>query len=186
MIAFIKGKVYAYDHDSVILDHDGIGFRIYMPNTMSLVLHEEILVYTYQHYREDGQELYGFPSLEEHDLFLKLISVKGIGPKSAMNMLSKADANDIVKAIENEDVAALKALPGIGAKAANQIILDLKGKLVQETQDDVNPSLNDAMEALKALGYKQSEINRIVKQLKKEELTTDGYIRKALALLSIK
>ena len=185
MIAFIKGKVVSYTMDSVIIDNHGIGYRIYMPNPSTLVLNDEVVVYTYQHFREDAQLLYGFLSQEDHDLFVRLISVKGIGPKIAANALAASNTKSIIAAIENGDAAMLRQLPGIGPKAASQIVLDLKGKLVDHSEpQQFDENLMDAMEALKSLGYKNSEINAIIKDLKSEKgLSVDGYVRKALAIM---
>lgn len=186
MIAFIKGKVISYNMDSVILENHGIGYRIYMPNPSNLILNEDTLIYTYQQFREDAQILFGFQNLEDHDLFVRLISVKGIGPKIAMNALSAASSASIITAIETGDATALKRLPGIGAKAASQIVLDLKGKLVESDSQEkaINQNLQDAVEALKSLGYKNNEIQSIMKELNKEkELSIDEYVRKALALM---
>lgn len=186
MIAFIKGKVISYNIDSVILENHGIGYRIYMPNPSNLILNEEVLIYTYQQFREDAQILFGFQNLEDHDLFVRLISVKGIGPKIAMGALSAASSNTIITAIETGDATALKRLPGIGAKAASQIVLDLKGKLVEADIEEkaVNQNLQDAVEALKSLGYRNNEIHSIMKELNQEKnLSVDEYVRKALALM---
>lgn len=188
MIAFIKGKVFSYNAESVILENNGIGYRIFMPDASTLVLNQEVLIYTYQQFREDATILYGFQKQDEHDLFVRLISVKGIGPKIAISAMSAASTNTIIAAIENGDAAALKRLPGIGAKAASQIILDLKGKLVEnesnKTEKAINPNLQDAIDALKSLGYKNSEIHSIMKDLNKEkDKSVDEYIRLALSLM---
>lgn len=186
MIAFIKGKVISYNTDSLILENNGIGYRIYISNPQQFVLNEDVLIYTYQHFREDGQMLFGFPTLEDHDLFVRLISVKGIGPKIAIGALRAIDSASIISAIEMGDTVLLKKLPGIGAKAAQQIVLDLKGKLVESKEEikNVNQNLLDAQEALKALGYKNSEIHSIMKELSKQkEMSVDEYIRLALSLM---
>lgn len=189
MIAFIKGKVIQYNVDNVIVENHGIGYRIYMSNPRNLVLQEETFVYTYQHIREDMQMLFGFSTMEEHDLFVRLISVKGIGPKTAMNALSVGGWKAIIEAIESNNATYLKSLPGIGNKAASQIVLDLKGKLVDSTIVDTgeNHNLIDAMEALKSLGYKPNEVNVIRKQLCNEkDKSVDEYIKLALQLLAKK
>ena len=188
MIAFIRGNIYSYGKDYVILDHQGIGYRIFISNPSRVPSNQEVTLFTYQHVREDAIMLFGFCSLEEHDLFLQLISVKGVGPKTALSMLAACPAKDMIMAIETNDVKTLKGLPGIGAKTASQIVLDLKGKLVDETLEievKDNPELVDAMDALKALGYKQSEINSLKKELLLlENATSDQYIRKALTILA--
>lgn len=186
MIAFIKGKVFSYNSESVILENNGIGYRIFMADASTLVLNEEVLIYTYQQFREDATLLYGFQKIEEHDLFVRLISVKGIGPKIAISAMGAMNCNAIITAIEAGDAQTLKKLPGIGAKAASQIILDLKGKLVENPTNEkpVNSNLSDAIEALKALGYKNAEIHSIMKELNKEkDKSVDEYIRLALSLM---
>lgn len=188
MIAFIKGIVHNYTNDSLIIENNGIGYRVYVANPMAVRLNTEIIIYTYQHVREDAITLFGFTSMEEHDLFLQLISVKGVGPKTALGMLGVCPAKNMIAAIENNDIKTLKGLPGIGAKTASQIVLDLKGKLVEEiTEIEVkeNEQLSDALEALKTLGYKNAELNSIKKELSVlEDATTDQYIRKALGILA--
>ncbi len=188
MIAFIKGIVHSYTSDSIIIENNGIGYRVYVANPMAVRLNTEIVIYTYQHVREDAITLFGFTSMEEHDLFLQLISVKGVGPKTALGMLGVCPAQNMIAAIENNDIKTLKGLPGIGAKTASQIVLDLKGKLVEEiTEIEIkeNEQLSDAMEALKGLGYKNAELNSIKKELSLlENASTDQYIRKALGILA--
>lgn len=191
MIAFIKGIVYSLENDSVILDHNGMGYRIHLANPFALKIKEEVFLHIYQQVREDAITLFGFMNKEEHDLFIQLINVKGIGAKSVMNMLKGSSANAIVSAIESGDVAFLKKLPGIGAKTASQIVLDLKGKLVATADKEssapvvLNEALSDAMEAFKALGYKASELSSIEKALAKEEqMSADAYIKKGLILLA--
>lgn len=187
MIAFIKGSIYSLRKDSVIVDVQGVGYECFVSNPTLFHLNEEILLHTYQQVREDAMILFGFKNLQEHDLFTRLISVKGLGPKTAMNILSVAKSEEIILAIEEGNATYLKKLPGIGAKSASQIILDLKGKLVEsdaEIKVDVNENLNDALDALRALGYKAVELNAITKELAKEkDKTIDEYVRKALGLL---
>lgn len=188
MIAFIRGSVHSFNRDSVIIDNNGIGYRIYISNPQSIHLNADVVLYTYQHVREDAITLFGFTSMEEHDLFLQLISVKGVGPKTALNMLAVCPARNMIAAIESNDVKTLKSLPGIGAKTASQIVLDLKGKLVEEALDvevQANEQLLEAIDALKALGYKNAEISSVKKELGLlEGLSVDAYIRKALTILA--
>ena len=188
MIAFIRGTIHSYGKDYVIIDNAGMGYRVFVANPSVIASNKEVTIYTYQHVREDAIMLFGFTSMEEHDLFLQLISVKGVGPKTALAMLAACPCKDMIMAIETNDVKTLKSLPGIGAKTASQIVLDLKGKLVEEVSEieiQENPQLSDALEALKALGYKQNEIASIKKELVQEEdATCDQYIRKALTILA--
>ena len=130
--------------------------------------------------------------MEEKELFQRLISVKGLGPRTAMNMLTAAGYEAIVGAVETGNVAALKKMPGIGAKSASQIVLDLKGKLVAapaappKAAAEVYPAeIRDAMEGLKNLGYKQNEVNAAAKVMNESPgLTTAEYLRIGLRFLS--
>lgn len=188
MIAFIRGVIHSYSNDSLLIENNGIGYRVYIANPQIVHLNTEVILYTYQQVREDAITLFGFTTMEEHDLFLRLISVKGVGAKTAMNMLAACPAKRMIEAIEHNDVKVLKSLPGIGSKSASQIVLDLKGKLVEEvTEVEIkeNAQLSDAIEALKALGYRPAEINSVKKELSLEEdKTSDQYIRKALGILA--
>ena len=141
-------------------------------------------MFTYQHIREDENTLYGFLSAAEKDLFIKLISVKGLGPKTAMNMFSAMSMERILDAIETGDVALIKSLPGIGAKTASQIVLDLKGKLVQVSSTpkaSVSAEVKDALDALKALGYKGNELTGVEKLFAANPgKTVDEYVKMGL------
>ena len=182
MIGFLRGTVHHFGLDYVLLDVNGVGYRINFYHPESLKLNHEITIYTYQNVREDEISLYGFLSLAEYDLFIKLISVKGLGPKIASNILSNSSVEAVVTAIETGDIDFMRRMPGIGSKTASQIILDLKGKLV-EAEVKVREDLKDVSEALKQLGYKPAEIKPVIKRLEKEEGSTDELIRKALAML---
>ncbi|MEJ8776358.1 Holliday junction branch migration protein RuvA [Pseudogracilibacillus sp. ICA-222130] len=194
MIAYIKGQLAFILDESIIVDVGGIGYEIVCPNPFIYQnsLQKELFIFTYHHVREDNQTLYGFKDEEEKYLFTKLISVSGIGPRSAVAILGNADVNEFITAIEQEDEKYLTKFPGVGKKTARQIILDLKGKLtavfsMEETTTTVSPTssahISEAKEALKALGYTDKEINHVMSQLKKENITeTDELIRKALAL----
>ena len=187
MIAFIKGKIVKKNLDNIIIENNGIGYRINFVQFDKVNLNQESCIYTYQHVREDEISLYGFISEQDHDLFIKLISVKGLGPKTALNAFKISNANNIIKAIENNDLAYIKKLPGVGAKTASQIILDLKGKLVQETKEDaeeLSSAMQDAIEGLKALGYKTNEIQGIIKHLKAQgDLSSDEYLKLGLQMM---
>ncbi|MEA5026448.1 Holliday junction ATP-dependent DNA helicase RuvA [bioreactor metagenome] len=186
MIAFIIGKVFSYGIDNVILENNGIGYRINFTHPEVLSLHKEIMIYTYQHVREDEISLFGFVSMEEYELFLKLIGVKGLGPKTALNILGVIRSPELIKIIENNDIDALKRLPGIGAKTASQIILDLRGKLVRPDDNtvDIPDAVNDALSGLRSLGYKSSELQSLTKELLKQPgLSAEEYIKMSLQLL---
>ncbi len=165
MIAFITGTVESYGSDWLIVDHGGMGWKVSYAHTDKIHLNEEVKVFTYLHYTEAELSLYGFESQQEMDLFLRLISVKGLGPKTAMNMLAKASADKIITAVETGDVSVLKSMPGIGAKTASQIVLDLKGKLVPVTaktkqdQPSYPIEIEEACDALRNLGYRQQDVS---------------------------
>lgn len=186
MIAFVQGKVVSYDTEHIVVENQGIGWDIAWPHADRIHLNEEVRIYTYMHISENDIGLYGFESSEEKNLFLKLITVKGLGPRTAMNMLAAASTDKIIGAIEQGDVALLKRLPGIGAKTASQIILDLKGKLVQaETKaESYAQPVQEALEALKNLGYKQGELQIAGKYMsEKSGLSTEEYLRIGLQAL---
>lgn len=188
MISFISGKIASYTSDSVVLDHNGMGFQIFYAHCDQISLNQELRIYTYMHMTENEISLFGFASQEEKELFLKLISVKGLGPKTAMNMLSKSGLSNIICAVECGDVAALRKMPGIGAKSASQIVLDLKGKLVTvpaEKQKSVTPEyskeITDALEGLKNLGYRGSDLTSVGNMLsEKPGLTVSEYLKLGL------
>ena len=190
MIAFVRGTIFSLSADSLIVDNHGIGYRIFTPQTHKFRNGSEVTPYTYQQVREDGISLFGFESMEGYEIFLRLISVKGVGAKTALAMLGTCTPERMIEAIENNDVKLLKSLPGIGAKTAQQIVLDLKGKLVEEVQEsktEENQELNDAMDALRALGYRGGELTALRRELAKlEPVSTDAYIRKALGIMAKK
>lgn len=189
MIAFIKGKVHSFTLDWVILDCGGIGYKIYFAHPEKLRLNEEVLLYTYQYIREDEHSLFGFLSQSDYDLFAKLISVKGVGCKTANSIFASSNSDRLVQAIEVSDIEYLKKLPGIGAKTASQIILDLKGKLVSDHKEDskLSKSLVDTFDALKSLGYKQAELNPLIKQLEGNlDQSTDALLKLSLQILGKK
>ncbi|MBQ1483461.1 MAG: Holliday junction branch migration protein RuvA [Erysipelotrichaceae bacterium] len=184
MIGFVSGTVHAFGTDFVLIDVHGVGYRINFYHPEALSKGKEMTIYTYQNVREDEISLYGFLSLEEYDLFIKLISVKGLGPKIASNILSRASVDAIITAVETGDIDFIRHMPGIGNKTASQIILDLKGKLVESSNETNNSEeLNDVSLALKQFGYKPAEIKPVMKKLAKEHGSTDELIKKALSML---
>ena len=191
MIAFVKGKVASYGADWVVVDCHDIGYQMAYPHPENLHLNDEVFIYTYLHITENDMSLFGFESKDEKALFLKLISVKGLGPKTAMGMLSKRGYQSIVSAIESGDVTLLKKMPGIGAKSASQIVLDLKGKLVavptsSPKQDTVSypAEIREALEGLKNLGYKQGELSAVANMMSENPgLTTEKYLKLGLQFL---
>lgn len=182
MYAYIEGIIKDIKPSYIVLDHEGIGYLILSPNPFSYQLDSKIKIFTYQHVREDVIALYGFKTNEAKDLFIRLISVSGIGPKSAMSLLASDRIDEIVVAIEEGNVKFLTKFPGIGIKSAQQIILDLKGKLVEDETELVKPHTNDVIDALSALGYSKVEIKKVMKKLDVDQ-PVEKMIKDALQLL---
>ena len=181
MYAYIKGYVKDIESDYIVLDNNGIGYLIYTASPYSFDMDKEYTVYLYQYVREDEITLYGFKTIDEKKLFLKLISVKGVGCKMALPMLATGSPSGIIDAIERENILYLKKFPKIGDKVARQIILDLKGKLAK-SDDSSNPVNDELIEALKSLGYKNSDINKVIKNVD-SSLDIEVQIKEALKLL---
>ena len=187
MIAFVNGIVKIIRNDRVVLDVHGVGYEVYLANALSQKMNEELFLYTYQHVREDAILLFGFIKEEDYEVFMRLINVKGLGPKTAQTMLSVCSGKEMIEAIENDDIKRLKSLPGIGAKTAGQIVLDLKGKFVSlETSDSPvsNPVWTQVQDALLSLGYKTNQLTKIKKEFENTELGEDEMLRQALILLA--
>ncbi|ULT55804.1 Holliday junction branch migration protein RuvA [Neobacillus drentensis] len=201
MYEFIKGMVEFVGPEYIVIENNGIGYQISTPNPFIFAgkMETMVTVYTYHYVREDVIALYGFETREEKRLFTKLLNVSGIGPKGALAILASGEVQQVVNAIENEDESFLVKFPGVGKKTARQMILDLKGKL-QDIVPDYFPNLfnadqfplpqqaanaafEEAVLALKALGYSDKEIKKISSELQKEQLSTDQYIKKALQRL---
>ena len=167
MIYFLRGKVSLIDKDTVIIDVRDVGYQVLVSHIEDYEIGSDVLIYTYNVVREDEQYLVGFSSLEEKQVFLALIKVKGLGPKTVIGALSATTADEVKDAIASNNVAYLKKLPGIGAKAASQIILDLKGELTGTKGD---PTVYDEVyEALKELGFKGAAIDRVLATINEKD-----------------
>ncbi len=186
MIGHLKGTVIHQDLKSVILDVNGVGYKIYT-NTSILDYHKEktLEFWTYLAVRENVLDLYGFQTKDEIDFFELLLTVSGIGPKSALGILSIATIQNLKHAISTGDTSHLTKVSGIGKKNAEKIVLELKDKLdglvfemEYSTAGDV-----DALEALKALGYAEKEAREALKKVSEAKDTGDK-VKKALKLLS--
>lgn len=202
MYDYIIGQVTRITPEYIVLEQGGIGYLIITPNPYAFRIKEEQQkVYLHMHVREDAQQLFGFKTLEQRELFQKLIQVSGIGPKSALPILASGTPSQVITAIEMEDEAYLVKFPGVGKKTARQMILDLKGKLgslmgqveLPSGEDElplfgVNQNqheLEEALLALVALGYSEKELEKIKPALEAEESlqTTESYMKFALKLL---
>ncbi len=180
MLEFIEGKISDITPSYIVISTNGIGFQVYTPNPYSFKESELTKVYLYNHIREEEYTLYGFKSKEERELFLKLINVKGLGPKTGIGILAGSTPNGIIDAIERENILYIKKFPKVGEKLARQIILDLKGKLVStNNKSDVNKEL---IEALLALGYKRQDVSKISKEID-STLPIEAQLKEALKLL---
>lgn len=197
MYEYLRGMVTFISPYYIVVETQGVGYQIALgnPYRYSSKLDKEVKIYVHQVIREDAHLLYGFDSLEEKQLFLRLVSVSGIGPKSALAIMASDDHSGLIQAVETGDVTYLTKFPGVGKKTAQQMILDLKGKfgelsidtpfsLFDEAAVQDASALSEAMEALSALGYSEREIKRVEKQLKEiDNQTTDEYLRQALKLM---
>lgn len=195
MINFIYGEIASKNENSVVLDHNGIGFEIFVStSTLSLIgqIGEMARVFTYMNVKEDELSLYGFLSIEEKNMFLKIINVSGIGPKMALQILSGLSLSDLAVAIKNEDIKLLSTIKGLGKKTAERLALELKDKIdligfaVQDTLvEDVNVDMVDeAMQALIALGINKNEAYRLAKLNAVGAESTEDIIRKTFQNLN--
>ena len=179
MYEYIIGKITYIYPEYIVVESNNIGYKIYTSNPYSYRLDNEEKVFVYQQIREDDNTLYGFKDIEEKNMFLKLIDVKGLGPKMALPLLS-VSSDELMREIENGNINYLKKFPKIGDKVARQIILDLKGKLVNK--DEIKVSDNELKDALMGLGYKAPEINKILPNID-SSLKIEDRIKEALKLL---
>ncbi len=181
MIYFLKGKVALIEDDSIVIDVRDVGYQMLVSHINDYRVGEEVLVYTHNVVREDENYLIGFKDLEEKKVFMSLIKVKGLGPKTVIGALSATSPNEVINAISSNNVAFLKKLPGLGAKAAGQIILDLKGEL---TGSKGNPKqYEEVYEALKTLGFKGAAIDRVLAEINEPGATNEDILRIALKRL---
>ena len=181
MYAYIDGIIKEIESNYIVVDVSGIGYLVYTASPYSFNVGDKYKIYLYQYVREDEISLYGFKSLEEKNLFLKLIDVKGLGCKMALPMLATGSIDGIIDAIERENILYLKKFPKIGDKVARQIILDLKGKLVLSENKNI-PTNDELKEALQALGYKNADIQKVIPKVS-GKLTIENQIKEALKLL---
>lgn len=182
MYDYIIGKIKSIEQNYIVLDNSGIGYKINTPNPFAFKEDEETKVFLYQHLREDDNSLYGFKESNERDLFLKLISVKGMGAKTAMPILATGSISGIIDAIERENILYLKKFPRIGDKVAKQIVLDLKGKINLDAVEKTNSQSEELYDVLKGLGYKEREISAVLLKVD-SSLDLEAQIKEALKLM---
>lgn len=193
MFSYIKGKLVSKLVNYIIVEVGGIGFKIFMSTSSISKLNEneEVKIHTYMQVKEDDISLYGFITSEELRMFELLISVSGIGAKSAITMLSSITPSSFALAIISNDIKSLTKIPGIGNKTAQRIVLELKDKLKTEESisndneeiiiaiKDDNKS-SEAIQALKVLGYTNSEIEKVLGKIDTNSMTVEDIIRTAL------
>lgn len=195
MISYIKGTIEAKSSNYVVIENQSIGYKIYMTDTALQSLEEgkQAKIHTYMKVSEDDISLYGFLTSEEKAMFELLISVGGIGAKSAIKILSSIEPSCFALAVITDDLATLKKLPGVGVKSAQRIILELKDKIktentvdnkVVETRIKNNENLQDAIDALQVLGYNKKSIEIAFEKEKVDSLSTEDLIRLGLKNLS--
>lgn len=201
MISYLKGNLEVKNIDYVVIEVGGIGYKVYMSSNSINRLGEignNVMIYTYMRVREDDISLYGFCTNEELRMFEQLLGVSGIGAKSALTILANISPSSFALAIISGDINTLKKLPGIGAKSAQRMILELKDKM--KTQDAIengeeiininnsyveNDRTKDAIEALQVLGYSRRDIELALSKLDVKNDTVEEIIRKGLKYLGM-
>mgnify|MGYP000930042197 FL=1 len=191
MIDYIKGTFEDSGKDYIVIDNNGIGYKIFVSSsTIAKInqLNASIKIYTYFHVREDAVVLFGFLTKDELDMFELLISVTGVGPKAALSILSVLAPSKLALAIAGNDIKSLTSVPGVGSKTANRIILELKDKIdidsmvtkdadIAVSKDD---ALSEAVGALVALGYNIAEANASVANVDRQGKDAESIVKAAL------
>ena len=194
MIGFLRGIVDQLQPEICFLDVQGVGYRVFVPASTrdKLACGADVKLYTYLNVREDALLLFGFATPEEHQMFLLLLNVTGVGPKMALAMLSGMKPEGIRAAISRNDLTALTRISGVGKKTAERIILELRDKIGQigiaasldaggsSTTAGVGTAFDEAMAALLALGYQQGEVLPRLRKLSGTEMTAQALIRAVL------
>lgn len=177
----LTGRVTHLFNNSIVINVNNIGYQLLVSSSKKYNLNEEVTIFTHLVKREDEEYLVGLSSLEEKEAFLTLIKVKGIGPKTALTILSHVNINELYSAISNDDIFYLKRIPGLGNRSANQILLDLKGTI--KKRDD--SKIKDIRIALHNYGYKYSLIDSTINKININNLSKEQILKEALRLLSI-
>ena len=189
MLAYLKGYVMSVDvNGRLVVNVQDVGYEVFTPLREAKLLTEgkEVEFWIYTHVREDSFSLYGFEEEEEKSVFLSLIGINGIGPKSAIGILSAVSYQSLKEKVEAEDIAFLTKLPKIGKKTAQQIVLSLKGKWPESQKPDVDSATkdvkNEISSALLRLGFRSGEIKVVIDKLDGQKGVKEG-IRQALSIL---
>ncbi|HEO1036537.1 TPA: Holliday junction branch migration protein RuvA [Streptococcus agalactiae] len=194
MYDYIKGKLSKITAKFIVVETAGLGYMIYVANPYSFsgYVNQEVTIYLHQVIRDDAHLLFGFHTENEKEIFLNLISVSGIGPTTALAIIAVDDNEGLVSAIDNSDIKYLTKFPKIGKKTAQQMILDLLGKFVEasgesatsrKVSSEQNSNLEEAMEALLALGYKATELKKVKAFFEGTNETVEQYIKSSLKML---
>lgn len=183
MIATLRGEVVEVSDGFIIIEVQGVGYKVYVSKKMREELHvgDTIFCYTHQHVREDLMDLYGFSDAEQRTLFIMLISISGVGPRSALSVLDVASVEDLKTAIASDDAQLLKQVAGIGPKLAERITLELKNKLVGSSGASNRLAKDmDVIEGLISLGYPRSQAQEAVKDIPKDVTNSEERMKLAL------
>lgn len=200
MLAYIKGELAATTNEYAVIEAGGLGYKVFMPETAIEKLGNigsKVKVHTYYRVREDDISIFGFNTQEELRMFELLLSVSGVGAKTAVVIISTIEPSDFALAVISEDISQLVKIPGIGQKSAQRIVLELKDKLKKEaisveadkkvaTKIQSNTDIEEAMSALQVLGYNKKEIEKVFEKIDVEGLGLEDLIKKGLAALSKK
>ncbi len=199
MIAFVKGILEIKSNGFVIIDVGGIGYKVFMSEgSIEKIgdIGEKVIVYTYHQVREDEQSLYGFLEMEELNMFELLISVSGVGAKSALNILANIEPSRFAIAVVSNDTSSLVKIPGLGAKTAARIILELKDKLkdkdikpektAKNEEIDLSEEKEEAVSALQVLGYNKKDIEKVFEKIDTKDMKLEEMIKLGLKYLSRK
>lgn len=198
MFAYIKGSLEMKFKNYIVIDVGGLGYKVFMPeNSINEIgeLGNTIKVFTYYRVREDDISIFGFKTQEELRMFELLLSVSGVGAKSALAMLSCIEPSEFAIAVISNNVKLLTQIPGIGTKSAQRIILELKDKLKAEQNEEtleksknkttqINENVQEAISGLMVLGYSRKDIEKAFEHLTVETLSVEDLIKKGLILLS--
>ncbi len=203
MYAYIRGILAEVEEDLIVVEAGGVGYNIYITGQMFDILPQrgaEVKIHTYLSVREDAMQLYGFPTRDDLKFFKLLIGVNGIGPKGALGILSAMSADDLRFAVLADDAKAISKAPGVGAKTAQRLILELKDKISLEDafeqklantadgtrQKNANAAQNEAVQALTALGYGASEALRAVNAVENAgEMEVEDILKAALKNMAL-
>lgn len=199
MLAYIKGTLEIKMTDYVVIDVGGLGYKVYM-SAIGMeklgTIGDKVKVYTYYRVREDDISIFGFNTNEELRMFELILSVSGVGAKTALTIIAVTEPSEFAIAVISDDVSYLTKIPGIGAKSAQRIILELKDKMKKENSITKTKNLklkeavvdsskvDEAISALQVLGYNKKEIEKVFMKLDKKDLSTEDLIRKGLGMLA--